>query len=41
MERWRQVDSLFQEALRRPVEERDAWLREACATDTSLAIRAA
>jgi serine/threonine protein kinase len=36
MERWRQIESLFQEALRRPVEERDAWLREACATDTEL-----
>jgi hypothetical protein len=36
MERWRQVESLFQEALRRPTEERDAWLREACATDAEL-----
>src|SRR5215475_6679732 len=36
MERWQQVESLFQEALRHPVEEREAWLREACATDTEL-----
>jgi Tol biopolymer transport system component len=36
MERWRQIESLFQEALRRPVEERDAWLREACAKDQEL-----
>jgi len=36
MERWQQIESLFQEALRRPVGERDSWLREACATDTEL-----
>ena len=36
MERWRQIESLFQEALRHPEEERDAWLREACGTDTEL-----
>src|SRR5215469_11580086 len=36
MERWRQVESLFQEALRKPVSERDAWLHEACATDTEM-----
>src|SRR5215472_4646270 len=36
MERWRQIESLFQEALRKPVSERDVWLREACATDTEL-----
>src|SRR5215472_18042518 len=36
MERWRQIESLFQEALRKPVSERDVWLREACATDTDL-----
>ena len=36
MERWRLIESLFQEALRRPAEKRDAWLREACATDTEL-----
>src|SRR5215472_8815424 len=36
MERWQQIESLFQEALRKPVSERNAWLREACATDTDL-----
>ena len=36
MERWRQIESLFQETLRHPAEERDAWLREACGTDTEL-----
>jgi serine/threonine-protein kinase len=36
MERWRQIESLFQKASRRPVEERDAWLRRACATDADL-----
>jgi serine/threonine protein kinase len=36
MERWRQIESLFQKALGRPVEERDAWLREACAKDQEL-----
>src|SRR5215468_9973445 len=36
MERWQQIESLFQEALRHPVEERESWLREACATDTEL-----
>src|SRR5215472_11239325 len=36
MERWRQMESLFQEALRHPVEERDAWLRDACAADGEL-----
>src|SRR5215469_5355 len=36
LNRWQQIESLFQEALRHPVEERDAWLREACATDTEL-----
>src|SRR5215469_4353468 len=36
MERWQQIESLFQEALRRPAGERDSWLREACATDTEL-----
>jgi hypothetical protein len=28
MERWQQVESLFQEALQRGPAERDAWLRE-------------
>src|SRR5215471_7221910 len=36
MERWQQIESLFQEVLRHPVQERDAWLREACAKDTEL-----
>ena len=36
MSRWRQIESLFQEALRHPVEEREAWLREACVTDAEL-----
>src|SRR5215469_11888470 len=36
LNRWQQIESLFQEALRHPVEERDAWLREACATDGEL-----
>jgi len=36
LNRWQQIESLFQEAVRHPVEERDAWLREACGTDTEL-----
>jgi eukaryotic-like serine/threonine-protein kinase len=36
MERWRQIESLFQEALQRDPAERDAWLREACHGDTGL-----
>jgi Tol biopolymer transport system component/tRNA A-37 threonylcarbamoyl transferase component Bud32 len=36
LNRWQQIESLFQEALRHPIEERDAWLREACGTDTEL-----
>ena len=36
MNRWQQIESLFQEALRHPVAERNAWLREACGTDTEL-----
>ena len=36
MNRWRQIESLFQEALQRPAGERDIWLREACATDAEL-----
>src|SRR5215472_15072179 len=36
MERWQQIESLFQEALQHPVGEREAWLLEACATDTEL-----
>ena len=30
MERWRQIESLFQEALQRDPAERDAYVREAC-----------
>jgi hypothetical protein len=33
MERWQQIESLFQEALQRSPAERDAWLREACRGD--------
>ena len=36
MERWRQIELLFQEALQRPLQERNAWLGEACGTDTEL-----
>jgi hypothetical protein len=30
MERWRQIESLFQEALQRDPVDRDAWLLEPC-----------
>jgi serine/threonine protein kinase len=36
LNRWQQIESLFQEALRHPGEERDAWLHQVCATDTDL-----
>jgi len=36
LNRWQQIESLFQEAVRHPVEERDAWLRDACAADDDL-----
>ena len=36
MERWRQIESLFQKALRRDPAERDAYLREACRSDAGL-----
>jgi serine/threonine-protein kinase len=36
MERWQQIESLFEEALRRPADERDGWLRDACAGDAEL-----
>jgi hypothetical protein len=36
MERWQQIESLFQEALERDPAERDAWLREACQGDSDL-----
>src|SRR5260221_10257418 len=35
-ERWKQVDSLLQSVLERPPEERDAFLRHACAGDEAL-----
>ena len=35
-DRWKQVDALLQAALERPPEERDAFLRHACATDAAL-----
>jgi serine/threonine-protein kinase len=37
MERWQQIESLFQEVLQRDPAERDAYLREACHGDTELA----
>src|SRR5258707_3476018 len=36
MERWRQVESLFQEALQRDPAERDAYVRDACRGDVGL-----
>ena len=36
MERWQQIESLFQEALRRDPAERDGYVREACHGDTEL-----
>jgi serine/threonine-protein kinase len=36
MERWQQIESLFQEALERDPTERNAWLREACQGDSDL-----
>jgi serine/threonine protein kinase/tetratricopeptide (TPR) repeat protein len=35
-DRWKQVDSLLQSVLERPPEERDAFLRNACAADEDL-----
>jgi eukaryotic-like serine/threonine-protein kinase len=35
-ERWKQIDNLLQAALERPPEERDAFLRDACAGDPTL-----
>src|SRR5271165_207692 len=35
-DRWKQVDSVLQSALERPPEERDAFLRKACAGDEAL-----
>src|SRR5580658_2139631 len=36
MERLQQIETLFQEALRRPAAERDAFLRQACGSDSDL-----
>jgi Tol biopolymer transport system component len=36
MERWQQIESLFQEALQHDPAERDTWLREACRGDAGL-----
>ena len=36
MERWQQIESLFQQALERDPAERNAWLREACQDDSDL-----
>jgi serine/threonine-protein kinase len=36
MERWQQIESVFQEALQRDLGERDAFVREACRGDTEL-----
>jgi len=35
-DRWKQVDSLLQSVLERPLEEREAFLRHACAADEAL-----
>jgi hypothetical protein len=36
VERWQQIESLFQEALERNPAERNAWLQEACQGDSDL-----
>jgi hypothetical protein len=36
MERWQQIESLFQQALERNPGERNAWLLEACQGDSDL-----
>jgi serine/threonine protein kinase len=36
LERWQEIESLFQEALERDPAERDVWLREACQGDSDL-----
>src|SRR5262249_190108 len=36
MERWRQIESVFQQALERPATERDAFVRRACGDDSEL-----
>jgi predicted ATPase/serine/threonine protein kinase len=35
-ERWKRIEALFEAALERPRELRDAWLREACPNDADL-----
>src|SRR5690349_24711558 len=35
-ERWKRIDSLLQSVLERPPEEREAFLRQACAGDEAL-----
>jgi serine/threonine protein kinase len=36
MDRWQQIESLFQQALERDPAERNAWLRQACQDDSDL-----
>src|SRR4051794_16221707 len=36
MERWQQIESLVHDALAQPTEERSAWLRRACGSDSEL-----
>ena len=36
LDRWKQIDSVLQSVLERPLEERDTFLRHACAGDESL-----
>src|SRR5262245_27027408 len=36
LDRWKQLDNLLQSVLERPVEEREAFLRRACAGDEGL-----
>ena len=36
LDHWKQLDSLLQSVLERPLEERDAFLRQACAGDEPL-----
>src|SRR5215470_498159 len=36
MERWQQIEEIFQEALQRDPAERDAFVREACRGDAEL-----
>src|SRR4051794_11732246 len=36
LDHWKQLDNLLQSVLQRPIEERDAFLRHACAGDEPL-----